>query len=170
MNSDTVHAGRAATETLSSPPLLRILLILVNLFVSEDLRSFLALFSEFLYPVFVVNHERVLRGRFLCLHRRRLDLYSPLIHADHRRQRHGPRPREAYRALFHRCVDESELMNNRRTCGLAWTGDRPVSTEDCARAILSRWGASEKTFKHCKDRHPLHYYPGFKLPDREASG
>ena len=28
---------------------------------------------------------------------------------------------------------------------------------------LSRWGASENTFKHLKDRHPLHYHPGFNL-------
>lgn len=57
--------------------------------------------------------------------------------------------------------------SDRRACGLAWTGERPVRTEDCARAILSRWGASENTFKHCKDRHPLHYHPGFKLVESE---
>ena len=57
--------------------------------------------------------------------------------------------------------------SNRRTCGLAWTGERTVSTEDCTRAILSRWGASENTFKHCKDRHPLHYHPGLKLEESE---
>jgi len=53
--------------------------------------------------------------------------------------------------------------SNRRTCGLAWTGDSKVSTADCARAILSRWGASENTFKHLYDRHPFHYHPGFRL-------
>lgn len=53
--------------------------------------------------------------------------------------------------------------SNRRTCGLAWTGDIDVSTADCARAILNRWGASENTFKHLNDRHPFHYHPGFKL-------
>ena len=52
---------------------------------------------------------------------------------------------------------------NRRTCGLAWTGELSVSTADCARAILNRWGASENTFKHLRDRHPFHYHPGFKL-------
>ena len=57
--------------------------------------------------------------------------------------------------------------SDRRACGLAWTGERPVSTEHCARAILSRWGASENTFKHCRDRHPLHYHPGFKLVESE---
>ncbi len=53
--------------------------------------------------------------------------------------------------------------SKRRTCGLAWTGDTALTTEECARAILSRWGASENTFKHLKDRHPWHYHPGFKL-------
>jgi hypothetical protein len=53
--------------------------------------------------------------------------------------------------------------SKRRTSGLAWTGENEMSTADCARAILSRWGASENTFKHLKDRHPLHYHPGFKL-------
>ena len=56
---------------------------------------------------------------------------------------------------------------DRRTCGLAWTGDMNVSTADCAQAILSRWGASENTFKHIKDRHPFHYHPGFKLENSE---
>jgi len=54
-----------------------------------------------------------------------------------------------------------------RTCGLAWTGDRDVSTMDCARAILNRWGASENTFKHLADRHPFHYHPGFKTQKSE---
>ena len=57
--------------------------------------------------------------------------------------------------------------SNRRTCGLAWTDEPQISTEDCTRAILSRWGASENTFKHCRDRHPLHYHPGFKLVESE---
>jgi hypothetical protein len=53
--------------------------------------------------------------------------------------------------------------SRRRTCGLAWSAHRDLSTVDCALAILSRWGASENTFKHLNDRHPLHYHPGFKL-------
>ena len=57
--------------------------------------------------------------------------------------------------------------SRRRTCGLAWSADREMSTVDCARAILSRWGASENTFKHLKDRHPLHYHPGFKLVESD---
>jgi hypothetical protein len=50
--------------------------------------------------------------------------------------------------------------SNRRTCGLAYGSQ---STEDAVRAILSRWGASENTFKHIQGRHPLHYHPGFTL-------
>jgi len=55
--------------------------------------------------------------------------------------------------------------SNRRVSGLAW-GDR-LSSEECAQAILSRWGASEDTFKHLGDRHPLHYHPGFELVESE---
>lgn len=57
--------------------------------------------------------------------------------------------------------------SNRRTCGLAWTGDRQMSTADCACAILNRWGSSENTFKHIKERHPLHYHPGFELVESD---
>jgi hypothetical protein len=53
--------------------------------------------------------------------------------------------------------------SNRRVCGLAWSGDHDLSTKECAIAILSRWGASENTFKHLNSRHPLHYRPRFKL-------
>jgi hypothetical protein len=55
--------------------------------------------------------------------------------------------------------------SKRKTCGLAWTGNKNMNTEECARAILSRWGASENTFKHTKEKHPLHYHPGFKLKE-----
>ncbi len=57
--------------------------------------------------------------------------------------------------------------SNRRTCGLAWDAGRPASSVQCAQAILSRWGASENTFKHLQDKHPFHYHPGFKLVDSE---
>ena len=57
--------------------------------------------------------------------------------------------------------------SKRRTSGLAWTGEIAMSTEECARAILSRWGASENTFKHLNDRHPWHYHPGFKLVESD---
>ena len=57
--------------------------------------------------------------------------------------------------------------SNRRTCGLAWSGKKVLSTQECVKAILSRWGASENTFKHMKERHPLHYHPGFKMSESE---
>ena len=57
--------------------------------------------------------------------------------------------------------------SNRRTSGLAWSGDKEMSSEDCVAAILSRWGASENTFKHLGTRHPQHYHPGFKLTKSE---
>lgn len=59
------------------------------------------------------------------------------------------------------------MASNRRVCGLAWTGEKKVSTQDCAYGILSRWGASENTFKHLNDRHPGHYHPGFKLTESD---
>ncbi len=59
------------------------------------------------------------------------------------------------------------LTSSRRTCGLAWDAGRSMSTIQCAQAILSRWGASENTFKHLYDRHPFHYHPGFKTGDSE---
>ena len=32
---------------------------------------------------------------------------------------------------------------------------------------MSRWGASENTFKHIYDKHPFHYHPGFKTTKSE---
>ena len=57
--------------------------------------------------------------------------------------------------------------SNRRTCALAWDAGRSISALQCAQAILSRWAASENTFKHLYDRHPFHYHPGFKTDDSE---
>jgi len=59
------------------------------------------------------------------------------------------------------------LTSNRRTSALAGVSPDKMSTEDCALAILSRWGASENTFKHLVDRHPLHYQPGFEMVESE---
>ena len=54
--------------------------------------------------------------------------------------------------------------SKRRTCALAWSDESmALSTQECAEAILSRWGASENAFKHIQERHPFHYHPGFKL-------
>ncbi len=52
--------------------------------------------------------------------------------------------------------------SDRRTCGLANAEPSFLSLEEATRAILSRWGGSENTFKHLKERHPLHYQPGFR--------
>jgi len=60
------------------------------------------------------------------------------------------------------------LSSNRRTCGLASPKSiRDLSQSDCIKGILSRWGASENTFKHVKTRHPYHYHPGFRMVNSE---
>jgi hypothetical protein len=59
------------------------------------------------------------------------------------------------------------VTSNRRTSALAGVSADKLSTQDCALAILSRWGASENTFKHLADKHPLHYQPGFEMVDSE---
>jgi len=60
------------------------------------------------------------------------------------------------------------VTSNRRTCALAGISSDQLSTQDCARAILNRWGASENTFKHIVERHPLHYQPGFSFVESEG--
>lgn len=50
--------------------------------------------------------------------------------------------------------------SDRRVCCIGWT-TKKVSTKELAECILTRWGASENTFKHIQDRHPLNYTPGF---------
>jgi hypothetical protein len=57
--------------------------------------------------------------------------------------------------------------SRRRASGLAWTGGMEMNTQECATAILSRWGAFENTFKHLHDRHPFHYHPGFQLVESD---
>lgn len=57
--------------------------------------------------------------------------------------------------------------SNRRTCALVHADARLLSLQEATCAILSRWGASENTFKHLQERHPAHYHPGFKLLDSE---
>jgi hypothetical protein len=59
------------------------------------------------------------------------------------------------------------VTSNRRTCALAGLSPEQLVTPDCARVILNRWGASENTFKHLADRHPLHYQPGFAFVESE---
>ena len=74
-------------------------------------------------------------------------------------------PKEKEHEFILRHIFIWNKTSKRKTCGLAWTEGKEMSTEECAIAILSRWGASENTFKHTKDRHPLHYHPGFKLSE-----
>lgn len=57
--------------------------------------------------------------------------------------------------------------SNRRTCGIAGVSSSSMSTLQCAQAILSRWGASENTFKHIYDKHPFHYHPGFATEESD---
>jgi hypothetical protein len=86
---------------------------------------------------------------------------------------------EGEKTFTHRLEDEREqkftlrriyiwnVTSNRRTSALAGVSADKLSTQDCAMAILSRWGASENTFKHLVDKHPLHYQPGFEMVDSE---
>ncbi|MCK5537007.1 MAG: helix-turn-helix domain-containing protein, partial [Bacteroidales bacterium] len=53
--------------------------------------------------------------------------------------------------------------SEKRTTVLAFSAHAELSQEDCIFGILNRWGASENTFKHLGERHPLAYRPGFKL-------
>jgi len=57
--------------------------------------------------------------------------------------------------------------SDRRTCALVHADSSLLSLHEATRAILSRWGACENTFKHLQDRHPAHYHPGFTLVESE---
>lgn len=59
------------------------------------------------------------------------------------------------------------LASQRRASGLCWDHDNPIDLELFTKAILQRWGASENTFKHLNDRHPLHYRPGFTFSESD---
>ena len=59
------------------------------------------------------------------------------------------------------------VSSHRKTCALAWKGPLDIDCEDCAKGILSRWGASENTFKHMNGPHPFHYHPGFSVSESE---
>jgi hypothetical protein len=59
--------------------------------------------------------------------------------------------------------------SDRRTCALV-PRRLLLSLEEATRAILSRCGASENTFKHLQERNPAHYQPGFKLVESERQG
>ena len=59
------------------------------------------------------------------------------------------------------------VSSNRRTCVLSNVSKDRMDTEQCAMAILNRWGASENTFKHMGDKHPLNYQPGYSFTESE---
>jgi len=59
------------------------------------------------------------------------------------------------------------LRSHHRISVLCWEGDLQLSPEVVLTAMLSRWGASENTFKHIKARHPYHYHPGFGLAESD---
>jgi hypothetical protein len=59
------------------------------------------------------------------------------------------------------------LRTDHRISALCWDFDLDLSTEMVVTAMLSRWGASENTFKHIKQRHPYHYHPGFGVSKSE---
>lgn len=57
--------------------------------------------------------------------------------------------------------------SKKRTSALAFSAATELSQNDCIYGILNRWGASENTFKHLGNRHPLAYRPGFKLQNSD---
>lgn len=59
------------------------------------------------------------------------------------------------------------VCTNHRFCALSSLPADKMSTQECAFAILSRWGASENTFKHQGNRHPLNYQPGYRFIESE---
>jgi hypothetical protein len=95
----------------------------------------------------------------------------------------GYRILEETKPMVHKWIDENgeqkkhcfdlrriviwNLRSKRRASGLCWDGHQGNEIETLAQAILQRWGASENTFKHLNERHPLHYHPGFGLEESE---
>ncbi len=59
------------------------------------------------------------------------------------------------------------LRTHHRAGVLCWDGGLGLSPEEVATGMLSRWGASENTFKHLQARHPYHYHPGFGVSESE---
>jgi len=57
---------------------------------------------------------------------------------------------------------------DRRTCALSNVAVDRMDTEQCAMSILNRWGASENTFKHLNDKHPLNYQPGYSFTESQS--
>jgi len=59
------------------------------------------------------------------------------------------------------------LRTDHRAAVLCFDAGLALGAPLIAAAMLSRWGASENTFKHIKARQPYHYHPGFGLAESE---
>jgi len=59
------------------------------------------------------------------------------------------------------------LRTDQRISVLSGDAGLSLPAEMVLVAMLSRWGASENTFKHLQERHPYHYHPGFGLTASE---
>ena len=59
------------------------------------------------------------------------------------------------------------LRTNHRTAILCFDAGLALNPPLIASAMLSRWGASENTFKHLQENHPYHYHPGFALGESD---
>ncbi len=59
------------------------------------------------------------------------------------------------------------LRTNHRISVLCGDFGPDLSPEMVVTGMLGRWGASENTFKHIKERHPYHYHPGFGVSESE---
>jgi hypothetical protein len=59
------------------------------------------------------------------------------------------------------------LSSNRRASALCWDAERGIDLETFRPSHPAPRGASENTFEHFHDRHPLHYHPGFALGESE---
>jgi hypothetical protein len=81
----------------------------------------------------------------------------------------APDAEDAQAAPEHRFELRRVVVWNRRTdhrtSVLCWDGALGLTPAAIATAMLSRWGASENTFKHLQERHPYHYHPGFGLSE-----
>jgi len=80
-------------------------------------------------------------------------------------------PEQSTEATPHRFTLRRIVVWNQRTehrtSVLCWDGALGLTPAAIATAMLSRWGASENTFKHLQERHPYHYHPGFGLSESE---
>lgn len=106
--------------------------------------------------------EDAFTHRFECNGKtyRLLEETKPMVYTE--QDDHGDE--QQHRFVLRRLVLWNQ-SSNRRASGLCWDGTRGVDRQTLALAILHRWGASENTFKHLGERHPLHYHPGFALSE-----